>query len=73
MNIEKLIERLSKANSPTALSEFTRLAHHYGFVFDHATGSHHVFRHWTGRKYVVPVHQKRIKAVYARNFLEEQQ
>jgi predicted RNA binding protein YcfA (HicA-like mRNA interferase family) len=72
MNIEELIEQLRRTRSPVSLSVFTRIANHFGYELDHVRGSHHVFRNWTGRKYVVPVHKNAIKAVYVRNFIKEQ-
>ena len=73
MKVETLIERVRKSHAPLSLSEFEKIARHFGFELDHVTGSHHVFRNWTGRKYVVPVHHKKVKAVYLRNFLKEQE
>ncbi len=48
------------------------MAEHFGYVLDHVSGSHHVFRNWTGKKFVVPVHERRIKAIYVRVFIKEQ-
>ena len=73
MDILILIRQLRTANSPVPLGEFKRAAEHFGFTLDHITGSHHVFRNWTGKKYVVPVHHKKIKAVYVRKFIKEQE
>jgi len=72
MKIERLIERLKETRSPVSLSEFTRVANHFGYFYDHTRGSHQVFRNWTGRKYVVPVHSGKVKALYVRNFIKEQ-
>jgi predicted RNA binding protein YcfA (HicA-like mRNA interferase family) len=72
MRIEILIERLSESRSPVSLHDFARVAGHFGYSLDHVTGSHYVFRNWTGRKYVVPVHREKMKAVYVRNFIKEQ-
>ncbi len=72
MKTEELIERLSASRSPVSFNDFKRVAKHFGFELDHATGSHYVFRNWSGKKFVVPVHNKRIKAVYLRLFLKEQ-
>lgn len=72
MDIEALIRQLRWTRSPVPLPMFTRVAKHFGYELDHARGSHHVFRSWTGKKYVVPVHKNAIKAVYARNFIKEQ-
>jgi predicted RNA binding protein YcfA (HicA-like mRNA interferase family) len=73
MKIEVLIERLRDSHSPVPLSGFTRIAAHFGYSLDHVSGSHYVFRNWTGRKFVVPVHRKKIKAIYMRSFLKEQE
>jgi predicted RNA binding protein YcfA (HicA-like mRNA interferase family) len=59
----KFVERMKKAHSPVSLNDFKLVADYFGFSLDHITGSHHVFRNWTGKKYVVPVHDKKIKAV----------
>lgn len=72
MKIENLVERLSESRSPASLADFARVAGHFGYSLDHVTGSHYVFRNWIGRKYVVPVHGGRIKAVYVRTFIKEQ-
>ena len=72
MKRENLIGKLRESRSPVSLADFTRVAGHFGYVLDHVTGSHYVFRNWTGRKYVVPVHKRRIKAIYIRNFIKEQ-
>jgi predicted RNA binding protein YcfA (HicA-like mRNA interferase family) len=73
MKIEDLIERLRGTQSPVSLSDFTRIVKHFGYTFDHATGSHSVFRNWSGRKFVAPVHNKRVKSVYVKLFLKEQE
>ena len=73
MKIETLIQHLRHTHSPATLSEFEKIASHFGYVRDHVTGSHYVFRNWSGRKYVVPVHRKKIKSVYVQNFLKEQE
>jgi predicted RNA binding protein YcfA (HicA-like mRNA interferase family) len=73
MKIEALIQRLRHAHSPVPLSDFEKIASHFGYMRDRVTGSHHVFRNWSGRKYVVPIHGKKVKAVYIRNFLKEQE
>jgi predicted RNA binding protein YcfA (HicA-like mRNA interferase family) len=73
MMIELLIQRLRHAHSPVTLPDFERIASHFGYVRDHVTGSHYVFRNWSGRKYVIPVHGKKVKSVYIRNFLKEQE
>lgn len=73
MKIEKLLESLRKAHSPIPLAEFMKVAKHFGFTLDHITGSHFVFRNWTGKKYSIPVHHQKIKAVYVRNFIKEQE
>lgn len=72
MDIDKLIAKLKVTNSPCSFSDFSKIAKHFGFVIDHISGSHHVYRNWTGRKFVVPVHGKKIKAVYIKLFLKEQ-
>ena len=72
MDIEALVQKLRSSRSPVTLSEFVRVAHHFGYELDHVRGSHHVFRNWAGRKYVVPVHREYVKAVYVRNFIKEQ-
>ena len=36
--------------------ELAKIAVKLGFVFDHQTGSHMVFKHPDGRRTVVPVH-----------------
>ncbi|MFN0157212.1 MAG: type II toxin-antitoxin system HicA family toxin [Bacteroidota bacterium] len=54
-----------------SLPDFAKVALHFGFTLDHIAGSHHVFRSWSGRKFIVPVHNKRIKPVYVRLFLKE--
>jgi predicted RNA binding protein YcfA (HicA-like mRNA interferase family) len=73
MDIEKLIIKLRRSRSPVSLSEFNKVAQHFGYSIDHIRGSHYVFRNWTGRKFVAPVHNNKIKAVYARIFIEEQE
>ncbi|MBI5475348.1 MAG: type II toxin-antitoxin system HicA family toxin [Ignavibacteriales bacterium] len=73
MDIEKLIIKLKRSRLPISLAEFNKAAQHFGYSIDHIRGSHHVFRNWTGRKFVVPVHNNKIKAVYARIFIEEQE
>jgi predicted RNA binding protein YcfA (HicA-like mRNA interferase family) len=73
MKIEMLIERLRDSHSPVSLSDFTRIAAHLGYSLDHVAGSHYVFRNWTGKKFVVPVHRKKIKPIYVRSFLKEQE
>ncbi len=72
MDIDEEIQRLKQARAPVGLREFTRVALHFGYSLNHITGSHHVFRNWSGRKFVVPVHRNKIKALYARNFIKEQ-
>ncbi len=52
---------------------FNRIAEHFGFQFDHITGNHFVYRNWTGKKFVIPVHNKKIKALYVRKFIKEQE
>ena len=64
---------MKKSNSPISIREFIQVAGHFGFTLDHVTGSHHVFRNWTGKKYVIPVHHKKIKAIYIRKFIKEQE
>ena len=73
MKVEDLIERLRHTHSPISLDDFTRVAGHFGYLLDHVSGSHYVFRNWTGRKYVTPVHKRKIKAVYVRNFIKGQE
>ena len=73
MDIDKLIIKLKRNRSPVPLSEFNKVAQHFGYSIDHIRGSHYVFRNWTGRKFIVPVHSNKIKAVYARIFIEEQE
>lgn len=73
MKIETLIERLKEARSPVSLSEFIRVAKHFGYSHDDTRASRDVFRNWSGRRYVVPVHSRKIKAVYMRNFIKEQE
>ena len=72
MVIERLIGQLKSTNSPCSLSDFNRVAQHYGFVLDHITGSHYVYRNWTGKKFIAPVHNKKIKSVYEKMFLKDQ-
>jgi len=73
MKVEKLLENLRQAHSPVSLGDFMKVAKHFGFTLDHITGSHFVFRNWTGKKYAIPVHRKKIKAFYVRNFIKEQE
>jgi len=73
MKIENLLERLRSTRSPVSIADFKRICSHFGYTLDHISGSHHVFRNWTGKKYVVPVHKGKIKAFYVRNFIKEQQ
>lgn len=72
MDIDQLVKKLSRGHSPVSLKDFTKVAEHFGYVLDHVSGSHHVFRNWTGKKFVVPVHERRIKAIYVRVFIKEQ-
>ena len=72
MDIEKLIERLSQSHSPVSLNEFKKVSAYFGYDLDHITGSHYIFRNWTGRKFSIPVHNNKIKPVYVRNFIKEQ-
>lgn len=73
MNIDKLIRKVETAHSPISLGEFERVAEHFGYTLDHVNGSHHVFRNWIGRKFVVPVRNRKIKVIYGRLFLKEQE
>lgn len=36
------------------------------FLLDHVKGSHHVFKDAQGRTFTVPVHNKRVKAIYVK-------
>jgi predicted RNA binding protein YcfA (HicA-like mRNA interferase family) len=54
------------------MGDFVKVAAHFGYALDHVSGSHHVFRNWTGKKFVVPVHNKKVKAIYVRMFIKDQ-
>lgn len=73
MKIEELIRKLKHSKSPVSLSDFSKVAKYFGYSLDYVQGSHYVFRSWTGRKFIVPVHQNRIKAIYMKIFLKEQE
>lgn len=73
MNIEEKIERYKSSHSAISLNDFIKVAKYFGFVLDNISGSHHIFRNWTGKKFSIPVHNKKIKAFYARKFIKEQQ
>jgi predicted RNA binding protein YcfA (HicA-like mRNA interferase family) len=73
MDIQRLIGQLAQSHSPVPVAKFERVAQHFGFVLDHVRGSHYIFRNWTGKKYVMPVHANKIKGFYIRNFIKEQQ
>lgn len=73
MKIEKLVESFKQSRSPVSLADFVRVAKYFGYSLDHIKGSHHVFRNWTGKKVVVPVHNQKVKAFYVRNFIKEQE
>ncbi|MFH2004001.1 MAG: type II toxin-antitoxin system HicA family toxin [Bacteroidota bacterium] len=73
MEIEILITNIKRTHSPINLKDFNRIAEHFGFQLDHIKGSHFVYRNWTGKKFVIPVHNKKIKALYVRKFIKEQE
>jgi len=73
MDIEKLIKQLKATHSPISLSDFKKVDSYFGYMLDHVHGSHYVFRNWIGRKFIIPVHRNKIKAVYLKNFLKDQE
>ena len=72
MDIDQLIQKLARSHSPVSMGDFVKVAAHFGYALDHVSGSHYVFRNWTGKKFVVPVHNKKVKAIYVRMFIKDQ-
>jgi predicted RNA binding protein YcfA (HicA-like mRNA interferase family) len=70
---EKL--RLKLRNNPKGRTKqdiFTLLGH-FGFILDHVTGSHHVFRceiNGTIYRIVVPIHGQKIKPLYVKEIIQ---
>jgi predicted RNA binding protein YcfA (HicA-like mRNA interferase family) len=52
--------------SPLRLAVVVKMLKEKEFFLDPIKGSHHVFKDARGRTYTVPVHNKRVNAVYVK-------
>jgi predicted RNA binding protein YcfA (HicA-like mRNA interferase family) len=66
---DKLRERLKNNSKDATFSDIRKLLELEGFTLDRATGSHYIFEK-NDITFVVPVHNNRVKTVYARRVLE---
>ena len=65
----KLLERISGNPQGVSFAEIRKLLEEEDFVLDRVTGSHHIFKRGP-LIIVIPVHNKRVKAVYVRRVVE---
>ncbi len=65
----KLLARLKNSPTDASFAEIEKLLLDDGFVLDRVTGSHHIFRR-DGITFVIPVHKRKVKAIYVRRVLE---
>ena len=67
--IDKLLDRLSGNPHGASFAEIRKLLVEQDFSLDRITGSHHIFKRGP-LIIVIPVHNKRVKAVYVRRVVE---
>jgi predicted RNA binding protein YcfA (HicA-like mRNA interferase family) len=65
----KLLELLKNSPNNAKFSDIRQLLEPEGYILDRITGSHHIFKK-KETIFVIPVHNKRVKAIYVRRVVE---
>ncbi|AFY61066.1 type II toxin-antitoxin system HicA family toxin [Synechococcus sp. PCC 6312] len=66
---DKLLQLLRNSPNNARFTDICQLLELSGYLLDRITGSHHIFK--KGEViFVVPVHNKRVKAIYVRRVVE---
>jgi predicted RNA binding protein YcfA (HicA-like mRNA interferase family) len=65
---EKRLQKLRQNPNDVSFDDLRQALEAEGFVLDHTTGSHHVFRASSGVKVVIPF-ARPVKAIYVRQAL----
>lgn len=66
---DKLLELLRNSPNNARFADIRQLLELEGYMLDRITGSHHIFKR-DETIFVVPVHNKRVKAIYVRRVVE---
>lgn len=66
---EKLFERLKNNPSEATFADLRTVLNQNGFALERITGSHHIYKKGSVR-FVIPVHNRRVKKVYVKRIIE---
>lgn len=66
---EKLRAKLKNNPNDAKFSDIRKLLEQVGFALDRITGSHHIFVK-DEITFVIPVHNKKVKTIYAKRVIE---
>lgn len=65
----KLLARLKNSPTEADFRQIEKLLLEEGFQLDRVAGSHHIFKRG-GVTFVIPVHNRKVKAIYVKRVLE---
>jgi predicted RNA binding protein YcfA (HicA-like mRNA interferase family) len=66
---DKLLDSLRNSPNNAKFGDIRQLLELEGYVLDRITGSHHIFKR-NETIFVIPVHNKKVKAIYVRRVVE---
>jgi predicted RNA binding protein YcfA (HicA-like mRNA interferase family) len=66
---DKLLKSLKNSPNNASFADIRQLLELEGYMLDRITGSHYIFKR-NETIFVIPVHNKRVKAIYVRRVLE---